>query len=91
MGNYALPRITAPGWRDRSACAGADPDLFFPLTPADQTAAKAICHRCPVATACLTFAYNHPGTTGVWGGTTENDRANYRRQVRRAARRTAAA
>jgi WhiB family transcriptional regulator, redox-sensing transcriptional regulator len=91
MGNLALPSTTAPRWRDRAACAGADPELFFPVTPGDEAAAKAVCHRCPVAAACFTFAYGRPGTTGIWGGTTENERANYARRMRRAARRTAAA
>jgi WhiB family transcriptional regulator, redox-sensing transcriptional regulator len=90
VGNYALPRITAPGWHDRAACISEDVDLFFPVAPADEIAAKAICAGCPVRAKCLDYATAH-ALLGIWGGTTEDERRNTRRRELRAARRTAAA
>lgn len=75
----------APGWRESAGCIGADPDLFFPVTPADETAAKAICGWCPVRPDCLEYATEH-FLLGVWGGTTEDDRARERRLMLRRAR-----
>jgi WhiB family redox-sensing transcriptional regulator len=71
-------------WRDEAACRHADPDLFFPVTatgPAlrqiDQ--AKRVCRACPVQASCLTWALDHGVATGVWGGTTEDERRTIRR------------
>lgn len=67
-------------WLDRAACVGEDPDLFFPVSrsgPAvrDALAAKRICCRCPVATDCLDWALRTRQIAGVWGGTSEEERA----------------
>jgi WhiB family transcriptional regulator, redox-sensing transcriptional regulator len=75
-------RATAAGlsdWRDRAACRHADPELFFPISTdgpsLDQTRhAKRVCAGCPVRAACLAWALAHPGTSGIWGGTTEDER-----------------
>jgi hypothetical protein len=45
-------------WRDHAACSRLDPDLFFPVSTSgasltDIEAAKRVCRRCPVLTACL--------------------------------------
>ena len=40
-------------WRNRAACRGIDPDLFFPVTDEEADPAKAICDVCPVREACL--------------------------------------
>jgi WhiB family transcriptional regulator, redox-sensing transcriptional regulator len=76
-------------WRDNAACLHADPDLFFPIGPAgpalrqvDQ--AKRICLACPVRTPCLKWALGQGMLSGVWGGTTEEER----RAIRQAAART---
>jgi WhiB family redox-sensing transcriptional regulator len=69
-----------------AACRSADPDLFFPISdsgPArEQTAqAKAICATCRVRRECLAFALRTGQIHGVWGGTTERERAGVLRQV----------
>ena len=68
-------------WRDRAACKDDPiPDLWF-VPPGDRhgiAAAKAICHRCPVAAECLAEAMANPSIVGVWGGTGENERAKLR-------------
>ncbi|MEV5612645.1 WhiB family transcriptional regulator [Streptomyces sp. NPDC052225] len=82
-------------WLERAACVGEDPELFFPVGttgPAvhDVRAAKAICRRCPVIAACLEWAVATGQTTGVWGGTSETERAGLMRAERRRARRAEA-
>ncbi len=78
-------------WRAAGACLHADPDLFFPISSAGRAAAqiaeaKAVCARCPVIRECLAFATEHPWLSGIWGGTTFDDRQRVRRQRRRAER-----
>ena len=82
------------GWRTRSACLNADPDLFFPISAtaaaAPQVAwAKAICAGCPVRSACLGFAMAHRDLQGIWGGTTDEERRKTRRSKARSAARAA--
>ncbi len=66
-------------WRDHAACLDADSDLFFPvgttgpaLRQIDE--AKAICRRCLVRSPCLAWALDQGAISGVWGGTTEEER-----------------
>ena len=71
-------------WRVKAACRDTDPDLFFPVGttgPAlDQiAAAKAVCNACPAQTACLEFALATNQESGVWGGTSEEERRKLRK------------
>jgi len=73
----------SPGWMPRGACRGEDPELFFPVTAAGPAlaqvlAAKAVCFRCAVRAACLSYALA-TGQAGIWGGTTQEERAAMRR------------
>lgn len=65
-------------WRHLAACRDVDPEVFFPLGSAEQ--AKTVCRSCPVAAECLVWALEH-GATGVWGGTTEDERRAMRAQA----------
>ena len=70
-----------PGdWRLAALCAQADPEAFFPEKGESSRAALAICLRCPVRRECLAFALEHDERYGVWGGTTEMQRRELRRQ-----------
>ncbi|MET8246619.1 WhiB family transcriptional regulator [Streptomyces sp. NPDC005202] len=74
-------------WLRSAACVGEDPELFFPVGttgPAlrDVAAAKRICARCPVLSQCLTFALSSGQTSGVWGGTCEEERVALLRTAR---------
>ncbi len=74
----------ARDWRDTAACRDTDPDLFFPVGttgPAiDQiAAAKAVCEVCPSREECLQFALATNQDSGVWGGTSEDERRKLRR------------
>jgi WhiB family transcriptional regulator, redox-sensing transcriptional regulator len=76
--------VTRGQWRSVAACRSADPDLFFPISasgPAVEQAvkAKAICATCPVRRECLAFALRTGQVHGIWGGTTEDERAVVRR------------
>ncbi|MEM7141052.1 MAG: WhiB family transcriptional regulator [Actinomycetota bacterium] len=78
---------TAAEWQDKAACRDTDPALFFPVGttgPAiDQIAsAKQVCHTCLCKDACLEFALATNQDTGVWGGTSEEERRVIRRRMR---------
>ena len=80
-------------WRELAACRDTDPDLFFPVGttgPAIEQieAAKRVCNECEVREPCLEFALESNQDSGVWGGTSEEERRAIRRQ-RVAARRKA--
>jgi len=77
--------VTGGQWRSVAACRSADPDLFFPISdsgPAVEQAvtAKAICATCRVRHECLAFALRTGQVHGIWGGTTEDERAAVRRR-----------
>ncbi|MGH9094930.1 MAG: WhiB family transcriptional regulator [Acidimicrobiales bacterium] len=71
-------------WRDHAACQDTDPDLFFPIGttgPAIEQidAAKAVCHECQAQHACLEFALATNQESGIWGGTSEEERRKLRK------------
>lgn len=72
-------------WRNRAACRGVDPDIFFPISDEDAGQAKAICAECPVREACLEWALATRERDGVWGGATERERRRMIRQRRKTA------
>ncbi|MGI8984802.1 MAG: WhiB family transcriptional regulator [Acidimicrobiales bacterium] len=78
-------------WRSQARCLGSDPDLFFPLGGsgkplAQAEMAKALCLDCPVRELCLQYALETNQMTGVWGGTTEEERRSIRRKWVRSGR-----
>jgi WhiB family transcriptional regulator, redox-sensing transcriptional regulator len=80
-------------WRQLAACRSTEPDLFFPIGttgPAiDQIeAAKRVCRGCDAMEPCLDFALATNQESGVWGGTSEEERRKLRK-VWLAARRRA--
>ena len=86
--------LQSDDWRDLASCRDTDPDLFFPVGttgPAiEQIAtAKRVCAECLAKDECLEYALNTNQDSGIWGGTSEEERRDIRRRL--AARRTAAA
>ncbi len=78
-------------WRDRAACLGEDPELFFPVGNTGPSLlqiaqAKAVCDRCEVAEACLKWAIATGQDAGVWGGLSEVERRALKRRVARTRR-----
>jgi WhiB family redox-sensing transcriptional regulator len=79
-------------WRGVSACRDTDPDLFFPVGttgPAIEQIenAKAVCSDCEAKQPCLEFALSTNQDSGIWGGTSEEERRKLRRQWLAARRR----
>lgn len=72
-------------WRQRAACKGVDPDIFYPVSDEEAEEAKAICGQCPVRQACLEYALANRERDGVWGGATERERRRMVRQRRKTA------
>ena len=86
--------IESDEWRRPAACRDTDPDLFFPVGttgPAiEQIAnAKAVCRQCDSQTACLEFAIATNQDSGIWGGTSEEERRQLRKKYNNRVRRTA--
>jgi WhiB family redox-sensing transcriptional regulator len=72
-------------WRDFASCRDTDPDLFFPVGttgPAIEQIenAKAVCRQCDVQSLCLEYALSTNQDSGVWGGTSEEERRKLRKQ-----------
>lgn len=72
-------------WRQRGACRGVDPDVFYPVSDEDAEEAKAICAQCAVRQPCLEYALANRERDGVWGGATERERRRIVRQRRKTA------
>ncbi|MBA2279514.1 WhiB family transcriptional regulator [Candidatus Saccharibacteria bacterium] len=61
-------------WRAYAACAGLNPDIFFPTTDYDIEVAKAICADCGVSQECLNYSQERPEVYGIWGGKNKAER-----------------
>jgi WhiB family redox-sensing transcriptional regulator len=72
-------------WRQKGACRGLDPAIFYPASDDDAGQAKSICAMCPVREACLEYALAHRERDGIWGGATEKERRRLLRQRRKSA------
>ncbi len=70
-------------WVTRSACAGSDPEWWFPHETAEATQStwlrQQFCDHCPVITECLDDALR-TGVVGVWAATTTKQRAAMKRR-----------
>jgi len=62
-----------------SGCKNADVNLFFSESYAQIAQAKRICANCPIIEQCREFGLNHE-RYGTWGGLSENERAQIRRE-----------
>ncbi len=85
-------RDAVTDWRSVALCRDTDPTLFFPVgatgAALDQiAAAKAVCLQCAARPDCLEFALESNQDSGVWGGLSEEERRQIRRE-RKAARRS---
>ena len=81
-------------WRSGAACRDTKPDLFFPVGqtgPAIEhiANAKKVCDSCAVQIECLEYALMTNQDAGIWGGLTEDERRQIRRERRRKAREAA--
>ena len=86
--------IERDDWRDVALCRDTDPDLFFPVGttgPAIEQieSAKAVCQQCEAQAPCLEYALATNQDSGVWGGTSEEERRQLRKRYAARQRRTA--
>ena len=70
----AAPPGSSDSWRDRAACRGTGPALFYDRDPTAVAAAKQVCAACPARVPCATYAIATGEAHGVWVGLTENER-----------------
>ena len=78
-------------WRDRAACCGVDPELFFAIGNTGPALlqieeAKAVCRRCEVVEPCRSWAVESRQEDGVWGGQSADERRAVKRRNARARR-----
>ncbi len=71
-------------WRVDASCRDTSPELFFPVGTTGQAVvqieqAKQVCEQCPAQDPCLEYALLTNQDSGVWGGTSEEDRRHLRR------------
>jgi WhiB family redox-sensing transcriptional regulator len=66
-------------WMSRGKCRELPWDVFFPREGPGVLQAKKICAACPVSGECLDYALEHHIDHGVWGGSSERERARVRR------------
>lgn len=71
----ALGFVAPPTWTGNALCAQTNPEEFFPVQGGTPKHAKLICAQCPVINDCLSYALANREQWGVWGGTTEAERA----------------
>jgi WhiB family redox-sensing transcriptional regulator len=67
-----------PVWVSRAACAGRDPEAFFPKKGGSTQFPKSVCRRCPVRQKCLDYALDNREQFGIWGGLSERERRRLR-------------
>ncbi len=67
--------MTDERWKNRAACKGQDIGMFFPGTGLRSTAVEKFCSVCPVSGPCLNEGLQSRRVSGIWGGTTQNERA----------------
>ncbi|MYB39779.1 WhiB family transcriptional regulator [Candidatus Saccharibacteria bacterium] len=67
---------------EAGACHNSNPDLFFPEQGGSTKQAKAVCGGCVIRRACLCWGVMLPEKFGVWGGSSDLDRRDVRRQLR---------
>lgn len=75
----------AAEWRVDAACRNHPTDLFFPphgVSHQQFDAVRTICQQCPVIEDCLQYALENNERHGIWGGLSERQRRQLRRQTR---------
>jgi WhiB family redox-sensing transcriptional regulator len=71
-------------WRRYAACRDTAPELFFPVGTTGNALvqidnAKSVCHNCDARADCLEYALSTNQDSGIWGGTSEEERRKLRR------------
>jgi WhiB family redox-sensing transcriptional regulator len=78
-----FPLLNTEPWVDQALCAQVDAEMFFPEPCGGVKAvrqAKRVCGSCPVREQCLEYALAHGERFGVWGGASERERRQMKRE-----------
>ena len=70
-------------WQDDALCAQTDPEAFIPDKYESVDPAKRVCGRCTVRAACLMYAFESGEKSGIWGGLSNNERKQLRKQLKK--------
>jgi WhiB family redox-sensing transcriptional regulator len=76
------PAPSLTNWHEFALCTQTDPDSFYPEKGGTPRDTKRICAMCEVTAECLAYALKNDERYGIWGGHTENERRQLRRQSR---------
>ena len=84
--DFGLPFLSEE--KGAPPCSETDPEAFFPQDREgsktaiyyDERGAKKVCSTCVYKTDCLIFAIKN-GEIGIWGGTSDGQRRNLKRQA----------
>ncbi|MFE4369513.1 WhiB family transcriptional regulator [Streptomyces sp. NPDC056835] len=68
-------------WQESALCAQTGPEFFFPAPGSSTREAKRLCGACEGRVACLQYALANDERFGVWGGLSEKERQNLRRDA----------
>ena len=68
-------------WQEDALCAQTGPEFFFPAPGSSTREAKRLCGACEGREACLQYALTHDERFGVWGGLSEKERQDLRRDA----------
>jgi WhiB family redox-sensing transcriptional regulator len=72
--------VEYPAWMDEANCAGTDPEAFFPEPGGVNGLPKQVCGNCMVTDECRDYALANDEHYGIWGGTSEMERRQIRRE-----------
>lgn len=70
-----------PPWSASALCSQTDPEMFFPEKGGSSKSAKSVCRACPVRVECLEYALEHDESFGVWGGLSDRERRQLKRDA----------
>jgi len=71
--------MNRPSWHRWAACRGQGTDAFIAGRGGNYRPARTMCAECSVRAECLEAALADDELVGLWGGTTEKERARMRR------------
>jgi len=83
LGNLDFPGtidelMNRPAWHRWAACRGIGTDSFIVGIGGNYSRARELCGGCSVGAECLEAALAADEFVGLWGGTTEKQRARMR-------------
>lgn len=69
-------------WMADAICHSVDPELWFPTKGRSDKPAKRVCYQCPPVADCAAYALDRPELDGVWGGLSNLERRQLRKDTR---------